>query len=271
MSRMRIAAGVEYCGTRYLGWQKQDHGPTIQDCVEDALSAVADHEVTVHCAGRTDAGVHAVRQVVHFDTAARREPHNWMFGANVQLPSDISIVWVHPVSDVFHARHSAIGRGYRYVILNRKARPGLLPRLATWECRELDESRMAKAAGALLGRHDFSAYRAVECQARSPEREIRRLDVERSGEYVSIHIEADAFLHHMVRNIAGVLMEIGMGRQPVDWARAVLESRQRTAGGVTAAPDGLYLVRVDYPAKFGIPHAGALHWPPGHDGGEQQR
>jgi tRNA pseudouridine38-40 synthase len=262
MNPTRIAAGIEYCGTRYLGWQKQDQGPTIQDCVEEAFSAVADHEVVVHCAGRTDAGVHAVRQVVHFDTTARREPHNWMFGANVQLPPDISVAWVSPVPGEFHARHSAIGRSYRYLILNRKARPGLFPRYATWECRALDADRMAAAAIALLGRHDFSAYRAVECQARSPEREVRRLVVERLGDYVSIHIEADGFLHHMVRNMAGVLMEIGMGRQPVEWARLVLESRQRTAGGVTAPPDGLYLVGVDYPPEFSLPPAGRLLWPP---------
>jgi len=263
MGRMRIAAGLEYCGTRYLGWQKQDQGPTIQDCVEEALSVIADHEVTVYCAGRTDAGVHAVRQVVHFDTTARREPHNWMFGANVNLPHDVSVVWAQPVAEKFHARYSAIGRRYRYLILNRKARPGVLPHLATWECRELDAPRMAAAGAALLGRHDFSAYRAVECQARSPEREVRRLGVRRLGEYVVIDVEADAFLHHMVRNIAGVLMEIGMGRQPADWAKTVLESRRRTAGGVTAPPDGLYLMGVDYPPEFAIPDAGAAQWPPG--------
>jgi tRNA pseudouridine38-40 synthase len=224
---------------------------------------VADHDVTVHCAGRTDAGVHAVRQVVHFDTTARREPHNWMFGANVNLPADISVVWVHPVTADFHARHSAVARSYRYLILNRKARPGMLHWFATWECRELDARHMAAAAEALIGRHDFSAYRAVECQARSPVREVRRLDVARFGEYVTIDVEADAFLHHMVRNIAGVLMEIGMGRQPVEWARTVLESRQRTAGGVTAPPDGLYLVGVEYPAAHGIPASAPLAWPPG--------
>jgi tRNA pseudouridine38-40 synthase len=266
MSPTRIAAGIEYCGTRYLGWQKQDQGPTIQDCVEEALSSVADHHVTVYCAGRTDAGVHAVRQVVHFDTTALREAHNWMFGANVQLPPDISFVWVQPVPAEFHARYSATGRTYRYLILNRKARPGLLPRFATWECRELDAERMATASAALLGRHDFSAYRAVECQARSPVREVRSLDVRRMGEYITIHIEADAFLQHMVRNIAGVLMEIGMGRQPIDWARTVLESRQRTMGGVTAPPDGLYLVDVQYPPEFGLPRAEPLFWPPAMHG-----
>jgi tRNA pseudouridine38-40 synthase len=262
MNSTRIAAGIEYCGTRYLGWQKQDQGPTVQDCVEEALSSVADHEVTVYCAGRTDAGVHALRQVVHFDTTARRESHNWVFGANVQLPADVSVVWARSVQTEFHARYSAIGRSYRYLILNRKARPGLLARLMTWECRQLDASRMAAAAAALIGRHDFSAYRAVECQARSPEREVRRIEVERLGEFITIHIEADAFLHHMVRNIAGVLMEIGMGRQPVDWAGAVLESRQRTAGGVTAPADGVYLVGVDYPPDFGIPQIEPLFWPP---------
>jgi tRNA pseudouridine38-40 synthase len=250
-----------------MGWQKQEQGPTIQECVEEALSAVADHAVTVRCAGRTDSGVHAVRQVVHFDTTARREAHNWMFGTNVHLPPDISVVWVRQVPEQFHARYSATGRAYRYLILNRNARPGLLPRFATWECRKLDEGLMARAAVALVGRHDFSAFRAAECQARSPEREVRRLDVQRCGEYVTIHVEADAFLHHMVRNVAGVLMEIGMGRQPADWAKSVLESRQRASGGVTAPPEGLYLVGVDYPPEFGIPSPAPSFWPPAADGG----
>ena len=263
MTPTRIAAGIEYCGTRYLGWQKQDQGPTVQDCVEEALSAIADHPIVVHCAGRTDTGVHALRQVVHFDTTAQREPHNWVFGANAQLPQDVGVLWARPVSGEFHARYSATGRTYRYVILNRKARPGLLSRFVTWECRELDAERMAAAAVALVGRHDFSAYRAAECQARSPEREVRVLRVEREGDYVTIHVEADAFLHHMVRNMAGVLMEIGMRRQPIEWAQAVLESRQRTSGGVTAPPDGLYLADVAYPRNFGIPPVAPLAWPPG--------
>lgn len=253
MTATRFALGLEYCGTRYLGWQKQAQGPTLQDCVEQALSSVADHPVEVYCAGRTDAGVHALCQVVHFDARAPRAPHNWVFGGNVQLPPDISIVWARQVEEEFHARYSATARRYRYLILNRAARPGLLPYLATWECRALDEGRMARAAQALLGRHDFSAYRATECQAKNPEREVRSLTVARDGDFVIIDIEANAFLHHMVRNIAGVLMEIGMGRRDTDWAGAVLRSRQRAAGGVTAPPHGLYLSHVGYPARHGIP------------------
>src|SRR5690606_9567835 len=203
---MRIAAVVEYCGLAYAGWQRQDGAPTVQGMGEGALSAVADHPVTVHCAGRTDAGVHALHQVIHFDTEAERPPRGWMLGCNVHLPPDISLLWAGLPGEDFHARYSATGRSYRYVILNRSARPGLLRGRVAWECRPLDERRMAEAGAFLVGRHDFSAFRARECQAKSPVREVRRLEVRRSSDMIILDIEADGFLHHMVRNIAGVRM-----------------------------------------------------------------
>lgn len=251
---MRIALGVEYDGSRYGGWQAQSHDPdTLQARVEAALSRVADHPVQVICGGRTDAGVHASGQVIHFDTAAVRPMHAWVMGGNSHLPPDIGLRWAQPVADDFHARFSARRRAYRYVILNRPYRPALLSRRVSFDYRPLDAERMAEAAKPLLGEHDFSSYRAVACQARSPVRTLYRLDVQRQGELIILDIEANGFLHHMVRNIAGVLMAIGAGERPLDWSREVLESRDRSAGGVTAQPWGLYLVRVEYPPEFGIP------------------
>ena len=250
---MKIALGLEYCGSRYSGWQRQSHASSIQQHVEEALSKVADQNVTILCAGRTDAGVHALHQVIHFETSAEREVHAWVLGGNVNLPPDISILWAKNVSDDFHARFSATGRTYRYVILNRQARPGIMSRKITWEYRPLDESRMQQAADCLKGEHDFSSYRAVDCQANSPVRTIRRLDITRRAETITIEIEANAFLHHMVRNIAGVLMAIGAGKAPVKWAQEVLAAKDRTLGGVTAPPDGLYLIDVSYPENFQIP------------------
>ena len=250
---MKIVLGLEYSGTQYSGWQRQKHARSIQQQVEEALSRVADQKVTVNCAGRTDTGVHALHQIVHFETNAVREMRSWVLGANVNLPQDISILWAKPAADDFHARFSATGRSYRYIILNRPARPGIYNRRVTWECRLLDEHKMQQAADYLIGEHDFTSYRAVDCQSNSPVRTVRQLVVKRQGDSVLIEIEANAFLHHMVRNIAGVLMEIGMGKAPVVWSQQVLEARDRTLGGITAAPDGLYLTNVTYPEKFKIP------------------
>ncbi len=251
---MRIALGVEYDGSRYRGWQAQQHDPlTVQAAVEQALSRIADHPVEVVCGGRTDAGVHGSGQVVHFDTDAVRPERAWLLGGNSHLPEDIAFRWVMPVADRFHARFSALRRAYRYVILNRDSRPALLSRKVTFDYRRLDAQRMAQAARHLVGEHDFSSYRAVACQARSPVRTLHRLDVSRQGDFILLDIEANGFLHHMVRNIAGVLLTIGAGEQGVDWSREVLEARDRSVGGVTAAPHGLYLVRIDYPEQFGIP------------------
>ncbi|MDH5407571.1 MAG: tRNA pseudouridine(38-40) synthase TruA [Gammaproteobacteria bacterium] len=249
----RIALGVEYNGTPFCGWQYQDHSPSVQEEVEKALSKVANHDVRVICAGRTDTGVHATEQVIHFDTEVERTDYQWVFGANANLPDSISLIWAKPVSDEFHARFSAIRRRYRYVIFNRKVRPALLSKRSVWEYRPLDETLMAKAAKFLEGEQDFSSYRALGCQAKSPIRTLNYLKVHRQDELVILDLEANAFLQHMVRNIAGVLMTIGAGEQPIEWANEILQFRDRTRGGVTAPPDGLYLTGVDYPDEFNIP------------------
>lgn len=250
---MRIALGIEYDGSRYHGWQLQDGVTTVQACVEAALSRVADEPVRVVCAGRTDTGVHAAAQVVHFDTGAERTERSWVFGANANLPKDVSVLWARPVPEAFHARFKAERRRYRYVIFNRSVRPTFLQHRVVWEYRPLDAQRMAEAAVHLVGEHDFSSYRALACQAHSPVRTLHRLDVSREGELVFLDLEANGFLHHMVRNIAGVLMSIGAGEQPTAWSREVLEHRDRSLGGVTAPPFGLYLTGVDYPAEYGLP------------------
>lgn len=251
---MRIAVGVEYDGSRFCGWQLQEDGVrTVQGAVESALGKVANHEVRVICAGRTDTGVHATEQVIHFDSDAARDERAWVFGANANLPKDVVLLWAKPVSDEFHARFSAIRRSYRYVIFTREVRPTFLAGRVTWHHHDLDIERMQQAGNLLLGEHDFSSYRAIACQAKSPVRTLHRLEVSRQGPFIFIDVEANAFLHHMVRNIAGVLMSIGAGEKPVEWSREVLEARDRTLGGVTAHPSGLYLTSVGYPEEFGIP------------------
>ena len=250
---MRIALGLEYDGAPYCGWQYQDHSPSVQAHVEQALGKVANHFVRVTCAGRTDTGVHATEQVVHFDSDAQREPKAWVLGSNANLPDSIRVLWAKPVSEAFHARFGAVRRRYRYVILNRPIRSALLAHRTVWEYRPLDEARMAEAAQLLLGEHDFSSYRALACQAKSPVRTLHRLDVTRRGELIILDLEANAFLHHMVRNIAGVLMTIGAGEQEPAWAGEILALRDRTLGGVTAPPDGLYLTGVDYAEQFDLP------------------
>jgi len=254
---MRIAMGIEYDGSEFCGWQIQSQGGvrTVQGCVEQALSAVADQVLRVHCAGRTDTGVHGLGQVIHFDAQVERSLYSWVFGANANLPADVSILWAQQVDDSFHARFSARRRRYRYVIFNRRIRPALMARHLSWEYRPLDEQRMAQAAQRLLGEHDFSSFRAYACQAKHPVRTIHELVVRRDGERVIIDIEANAFLHHMVRNIAGVLMTIGAGEREVKWIDEVLEARDRQLGGVTAPPQGLTLVSVGYPEEFNLPVA----------------
>jgi len=255
---MRIALGLEYDGAPYCGWQYQDHSPSVQAHLEKALAKVANHFVRVTCAGRTDTGVHATEQVIHFDSGAVRETHAWVLGANANLPDSIRVLWAKPVSDEFHARFGAMRRRYRYVILNRPIRSALLAHRAVWEYRPLDERRMAEAAQLLLGEHDFSSYRALACQAKSPLRTLHALDVTRQGELVILDLEANAFLHHMVRNIAGVLMTIGAGEQAPRWAEEILHLRDRTLGGVTAPPTGLYLTGIDYPEQFDLPKVSRL-------------
>ncbi|UCH53657.1 MAG: tRNA pseudouridine(38-40) synthase TruA [Pseudomonadota bacterium] len=250
---MRVASILEYDGSRFSGWQRQDAVTTVQGCLEEALSKVANETVSVTVAGRTDAGVHASGQVVHFDTSSQRSDYGWLRGTNSNLPNEIAVRWVGQVDSEFHARYAATGRVYRYVILNRPVRPTYLAGRVTHDYRPLEVARMQAGAQYLVGTYDFSSFRAAECQARQPVRELRRLDITRQGEFVFIDAEANAFLHHMVRNIAGVLMGIGAGEREPDWAKEVLEARDRTVGGITAPPDGLYLTVVHYPAKFGVP------------------
>jgi tRNA pseudouridine38-40 synthase len=221
--------------------------------VETALSKVADQPVRVHCAGRTDTGVHATGQVIHFDTEVVRAERAWVFGTNANLPKEVAVTWARPVDQAFHARFSAVGRSYRYVIYCRDVRPTFLQHRVSWSFRPLAVEPMAEAAQYLLGEHDFSSYRAVACQAKSPVRTLYRLDVSREGPFIFIDAQANGFLHHMVRNIAGVLISIGSGERPAHWAREVLHARDRALGGITAPPHGLYLISVDYPAVFGLP------------------
>ncbi len=252
---MKIVMSVEYCGSGFHGWQRQRQVPTLQGCIEQALSSVAAHPVEVHCAGRTDAGVHALHQVIHFETTARRALHSWVLGGNAALPHSISLLWAREMADDFHARFAATGRTYRYVILNRRIRPGLKHGQVAWEAKHLDLERMYASSRCFLGEHDFSSYRAAACQAKSPVREIRRFDIRREGALIVLEIEANAFLYHMVRNMAGVLMAIGRGSEDIEWAEQVLDARDRTAGGVTAPAAGLYLVDVEYPEHFQLPKA----------------
>ena len=249
----RIAVGVEYDGSAYAGWQRQESAPSVQAVTERALSCIAAAPVELVCAGRTDAGVHAHGQVAHFDTAAVREPRSWVLGANSELPRDVSLWFAQAVPDHFHARFSAEARTYRYLILNRGARSALNARRVAWVHRRLDAERMQEAARALIGVHDFSAFRAAECQAKSPVRRMERLTVERHGDWVVIEATANAFLHHMVRNIAGVLITVGRADAPSSWAAEVLAGRDRTRAAATAPADGLYFAAVRYPGVFALP------------------
>lgn len=250
---MRVALGIEYDGSDYFGWQRLAHGPSVQAEVEAALSFVADHPVVVTCAGRTDAGVHARCQVVHFDTTAERDARAWVLGATTRLPPAIAVLWARAVPDDFHARFSAQARRYRYTILNRPVRPALEARFVAWERVLLDANAMHAAAQALLGERDFSSFRAVSCQARHARRCVNEITVRRENEYVIIETEANAFLHHMVRNIAGSLLEVGRGERPVEWIAELLAARDRNMAGVTAMPQGLTFLGPRYPAQWGFP------------------
>jgi tRNA pseudouridine38-40 synthase len=255
---MRIACAVEYDGSGFFGWQRQNHARSVQGDVEAALSKVADHEVRVVCAGRTDSGVHASWQIIHFDTQVERSERSWVLGTNANLPNDVGLLWAREVDDDFHARFSAQARRYRYVIFNREVASALLHRRTTWVHQALDVSRMQEGTRYLLGEHDFSSFRALACQAKSPLRTIYRLDIKRSGTFLYLDVEANAFLHHMVRNIAGVLLAVGRGVQNSHWVEDILDMRDRTQGGVTAPASGLYLVGVSYPEKYGIEPLGVV-------------
>ena len=246
--------GVEYDGTVFHGWQAQEPGVrTVQSVLERAIARVADHPIRVHCAGRTDARVHALEQVVHFDTHAIRSERAWVLGTNVNLPADCCVRWSRPVDAAFHARFSATARHYRYRILNRPTRSALERDRALWIHQDLDLGRMREAASHLVGEHDFTSFRAVACQAKSPIRRVHYLDLESQGGLIELRIGANGFLHHMVRNIVGVLLAVGRGEVPTDRTRELLEVRDRTLGGVTAPPQGLYFVRADYPPTYDLP------------------
>lgn len=250
---MRIALGIEYDGTDFLGWQRLSHGATVQGAIERALSFVADHAVEVTCAGRTDSGVHARCQVAHFDSDALRSERAWMLGANAQLPATVAVRWAARVDDDFHARYGARARRYRYSILNRAARPALEGRYVAWERQPLDADAMHTAAQCLLGEHDFSAFRTIACQSRTPFRNVHALRVTRSDDRVEIDIEANAFLHHMVRNIVGSLLPVGRGDRPAGWLSQLLTGRDRSVAGPTALAAGLCFIAPRYPARQGLP------------------
>jgi len=249
----RWAARIEYLGTAYAGWQRLSHNRSVQQTLEEALSKIADHPVTVMAAGRTDAGVHGLGQVVHFDTTATRNVLAWTLGANVHLPADISLRWAKAVPLDFHARYQALSRRYRYVFHSTRARSALTAGRATFWHYPLDAEAMHLAAQSLLGERDFSALRDAECQSPTPFRNVMSITVFRSGEFVAIDIRANAFLHHMVRNIAGTLAEVGQGKRPISWVAEVLAGRDRAKAGMTAPPDGLYFIGPDYPPQFDLP------------------
>ena len=257
---MRIALGVEYNGSSFCGWQTQPAKCAVQDALERALTQIAGENIATICAGRTDAGVHAIAQVVHFDSTAVRPATAWVRGVNTLMPNTAAVTWMHPVAMEFSARHSAVARHYRYVMLNHPVRPALNQGRVAWCHAPLDVARMREAAAYLVGEHDFSAFRSSACQAKSPVRELRSLAVRRCGDYVVFDLVANAFLHHMVRNIVGCLVYVGKGRQAPDWAREVLAGRDRTQAAPTLEAAGLYLAHVSYDAKWGLPAAARRAW-----------
>ena len=258
-AQQRIVLGVEYNGSAFSGYQMQAHGTrTVQDELEKALSKVANESIRVTCAGRTDTGVHATGQVVHFDTSVQRELKAWMLGGNTNLPGDVSIHWVRKVSDSFSARFSAVSRSYQYILFNRRTRPAVFQYNVAWLYEELNEDAMNSAAQLLLGEHDFSAFRSSRCQANHAVRTMQSITVKRKDHYVILDIKANAFLHHMVRNIMGSLLVIGRGEQPIEWMQAILQGLDRKQAGITASPAGLYLVNVEYPEEHGLPMSGWL-------------
>ncbi len=257
----RLALGLSYRGTAYHGWQSQPGGRTVQDRVEQALSQFADTKVSTLCAGRTDTGVHALNQVVHVDAPVQREPSSWIRGTNRYLDKDIAVQWCMPVAADFHARRSALGRRYRYVLLQSPVRPALEQGLCGWSFRALDAQAMHTAAQQLIGEHDFSSFRAAECQALSAVKTMRRIRIDRRGAYWHFDFDASAFLHHMVRNIVGCLLAVGEGRRAPPWMGEVLRARSRDAAAPTFAPDGLYFIGPYYDARHAIPeHTPSMHW-----------
>lgn len=251
---MRIALGVEYDGSNFFGWQTQENLPTVQSTLEIALSHIAHEPIRVFCAGRTDARVHGVGQVVHFDTQAIRALRAWTMGVNTHLPPTIAVQWAKEVDETFHARFSAISRRYRYIIHNHPLRSAILATRATWYYRPLAIEPMQQAAAYLVGEHDFSAFRAAQCESKSPQRNIHEIKILRQDNLVIIEIEANAFLHHMVRNIVGVLLQIGSGQKEPTWMLQVLHSKDRRTAADTAPAAGLYLTQVNYPENYALPN-----------------
>ena len=260
MPAVRIALGIEYNGSGFCGWQTQPSGCAVQDALERALASIAGRPIATICAGRTDAGVHALAQVVHFDCDVARPESAWVRGTNAALPAGAAATWAMPVADEFNARYSAQERCYRYVLLNHPVRPAVNLGRVGWSHTPLDVSRMREAAAYLLGEHDFSAFRSSDCQAKSPVRALRRLDIRQSGEYVVFEIAANAFLHRMVRNIVGALVYVGNGRRAPAWIGDVLASRDRAQAAPTMDAAGLYLAHVSYDAGWGLPQLARRAW-----------
>jgi len=247
---VKYVAGIQYVGTAYSGWQKQKHSRSVQQVVEHAFSQIADQPITLYCSGRTDTGVHAKEQVVHFETDVKRSDYAWRMGSNSTLPDDVRVLWCHKAEDDFHARFSATSRQYRYIIFNAQAESALLKNRVLWIPYSINDVDMNLAAQALSGEQDFTSFRASGCQSNTPFRNIHKISVSRQTDFVIIDIEANAFLHHMVRNIVGSLVEIGRGRKPVNWMSFLLEQKDRNQAGVTAAASGLYFIKANYPSHY---------------------
>ncbi|ASK77742.1 tRNA pseudouridine(38-40) synthase TruA [Paraphotobacterium marinum] len=249
---MRYALGIEYDGSTFCGFQKQKHCRSVQEDLEQAISLIGNEKIEVFCAGRTDTGVHATFQVIHFDSTYSRSARSWSLGVNSHLSPHCSVKWAQIVPDNFHARFSALNRSYAYIIYNGELRPSIWNKGFTHVHEKLDETKMHDASQLLLGENDFSSFRASSCQSNSSFRNIQKISVKRQGEYVIINITANAFLHHMVRNIVGSLIDVGKGLQKIEWFNSLLRVKDRNKAGVTAKPNGLYLVGVEYPEEFGI-------------------
>ncbi len=250
---MRIALGIEYNGHGFWGWQVQESLPTIQGHLESALSQIADEPIKLFCAGRTDAGVHATGQIAHFDTQSVRSMRAWTFGPNALLPPNIAVCFAQQIPDDFHARYTALSRHYRYIIYNYPSRPALLAGRVAWYYDVLNIATMQQAAHYLIGEHDFSAFRSAQCESKTPMRNVQSFKITRSDQYIIFEITANAFLHHMVRNIVGTLLKVGAGFQEPEWVQAVLQSKDRRTAGATADPAGLYLTQVTYPPNYLFP------------------
>ena len=260
---MRVALGVSYNGQSYDGWQSQPSGRTVQDQLEKALGKFADQRISTLCAGRTDAGVHGLMQVVHFDTSAERAPYAWVRGTNSFLPRDIAVQWAHVVPDEFHCRASALSRRYAYSLLESPVRPSVEAGRVGWVYRPMDAAAIREANTHLLGEHDFSSFRAAQCQAKSPVKTISRIEISQRAGYWRFEFEANAFLHHMIRNIMGCLVAVGQGQHPPDWIAEVLAARRRDVAAPTFSPDGLYFLGPRYEARYGLPErTPAYDWLP---------